>query len=119
MKHSVPQNSPVVIYVNDPLQHISTRPRAGDTGHLSEQLFRPQGVDPHQAHLAWPELWAGYLKAAFAGAQMIERIALTFQVSDRCVRKWLSGKGGCNGRHVRVAMDRDRDLALQYLFAAE
>jgi hypothetical protein len=73
-------------------------------------------MDPHQAHREWPGLWSEFLNTAFAGPLMVERICMQFHVNERTVRNWLKGQGGCNGRHVRVAMDYDPQAAMQTLF---
>lgn len=110
--------APVIVHVNlgsygqDELLKADV-PSGFSVGEKSEQ---GGSLDPYQAHIEWPSLWAEFLRRAFAGPMMSERIALAFQVSERTARKWLNGQGGCNGRHVRVAVDLDREAAMQTLF---
>lgn len=118
MSRLAPHHPSVVVYVNgspyDHPAHLQVVPPSGD---LPEPAAKnPAAMDPYRAHLEWPAMWSDYLHGAFAGPMKSERIAVAFQVSERTARKWLTGEGGCNGRHVRVAMDYDRPRAMRTLF---
>lgn len=58
-------------------------------------------VDLHRFRTVFPDRWAGLLKAHFNSD--VRRIMFSFDVSERCVRDWLSGKTGPNAPAAIIA----------------
>ena len=111
------QPTSIVININDGHRGHSAATDAAMSPRVSAgENFQNVGADPHQAHREWPKLWANFLRTSFAGPMMVERICLQFAVNERTVRNWLKGEGGCNGRHVLVAMQHDSATAMDTLF---
>jgi hypothetical protein len=109
---------PVVVYMRRGASS-KTDPNAG---RVSPQPVSGHGAramsDPYAAHRDFPAEWADFLKVAFRGPMMVQRIAMHFGVTEKGARKWMSGKSGCNGQHVQRAARDFPALADAMLFAA-
>lgn len=89
----------VVIYANGPSSPQDATPVPVRTS--GEIAARPARIDPDRLLAAFPILWGRFIRANFHN---LRQVMLAFGVSERTARSWWAGDGGCNGRHVFIAM---------------
>lgn len=79
-----------------------------------ELVGRP--VDPYRMACDFPDRWGRYIRSHYRG---LREVCQVFDVSERTARTWWEGASGARGHQVAIAWNRDPEIVMQTLFAAE
>lgn len=124
--------SAVVIYVNDPScgedrparvegsrgkkRGKKHRGLPADFPHAAHGELVGRTVDPYRMACDFPDRWGRYIRSHYRG---LREVCQVFDVSERTARTWWEGASGARGHQVAVAWNRDPEIVMQTLFAAE